>query len=66
MHMLFQPYVTSSAKTSQVCTLNFIAPTYKTMLNKYACLLPPLANVNWSAFSECFLPTIIINSRLVK
>ena len=24
----------------------------------YACSLPPLANVNWSAFPECFLPTM--------
>ena len=24
------------------------------MLNNFACSLPPLANVNWSAFPECF------------
>ena len=33
MHMLFQPYVTNSAETSHVCTLHFIAPTYKTMMH---------------------------------
>ena len=27
-------------------------------LEKAVCSLPPLANVNWSAFPECFLPTM--------
>ena len=27
-------------------------------LNNYACLLPPLAKVDWSAFPECFLLTM--------
>ena len=27
-------------------------------LNNYACLLPALVNVDWSAFPEYFLPTM--------
>ena len=27
-------------------------------LNNYAYSLPPLANVNWSAFPECFMPNM--------
>ena len=35
--------------------LKFILlPQLIATLNNYACLLPPLANVNWSAFPECF------------
>ena len=30
--------------------IRFIAPT----LNNYACSLPPLGSVSWSAFPECF------------
>ena len=61
--MLFHPWLVfaGSAKTSHVPTQPeacFIAPSYKTMLNNYAYLLPPLANVNWSAFPERFLPAI--------
>ena len=38
----------------------FIAPayTYIDTLNNYACLLPPLANVNWCAFIKYFLLTM--------
>ena len=37
--------------------LKFILlPQLIATLNNYACTLPPLANINWSAFSECFLP----------
>ena len=35
-----------------------LLPQLIATLNNYACLLPPLANVDWSAFPECFLPTI--------
>ena len=63
--MLFRPslvYVTVWAKTRHVRTqleLKFILlPQLIATLNKYACSLPPLANVDWSAFSECFLPTM--------
>ena len=34
-------------------------------LYNYACSLPLLANVNWSAFPECLLPNHV-NSHLVK
>ena len=27
-------------------------------LNTYACSLPAMANVNWHAFPQCFLPTM--------
>ena len=37
--------------------LKFILlPQLIATLNNYACSLPPLANVDWSAFPECFLP----------
>ena len=42
------------SKSRYVCTqteIHFISLAYRT-LNNYACLLPPLANVDWSAFSE--------------
>ena len=39
--------------------LKFILlPQLIATLNNYACLLPSLANVNWSPFPECFLPTM--------
>ena len=39
--------------------LKFILlPQLIATLNNYACSLPPLANVDWSAFPECFLPTM--------
>ena len=39
--------------------LKFILlPQLIATLNNYACSMPPLANVNWSAFPECFLPTM--------
>ena len=39
--------------------LKFILlPQLIATLNNYACLLPPLANVDWSAFPECFLATM--------
>ena len=50
--------VTVWAKIRHVHTqteIHFIAPA---SLNNYACALPPLANVDWSAFPECFLPTM--------
>ena len=53
-------YVTIGAKTRHVRTLteiHFIAQLIAT-LNNYACSLPPLANVDWSAFPECFLLTM--------
>ena len=53
-------FVTVSAKTRHVRTqteIYFIAPAYS-YTNNYACSLPPLANVDWSAFPECFLPTM--------
>ena len=49
--------VTAWAKTRHVHTQtenHFIAPAQ----NNYACSLPPLAKVDWSAFPECFLPTM--------
>ena len=55
--MLFHPYVTGSAKTSHVHTQPeacFIAPSYKTMLNNNAYLLPPLANVTGLLFQSAF------------
>ena len=30
---------------------SFYCPSY---LNNYACSLPPLANINWSAYQDCF------------
>ena len=37
--------------------LKFILlPQLIATLNNYACSLPPLANVDWSVFPECFLP----------
>ena len=42
-----------------ILKLKFILlPQLIATLNDYACSLPPLANVDWSAFLECFLPTI--------
>ena len=42
--------------------LKFILlPQLIATLNNYACSLPPLANVDWSAFPECFLPTMYIH-----
>ena len=42
--------------------IHFIAPAYNyraiDTLNSYAFLPPPVANVDWSAFPECFLPTM--------
>ena len=39
--------------------LKFIVlPQLVAILNNYACSLPPLANVNWSAFPQCFLLTM--------
>ena len=39
--------------------LKFILlPQFIATPNNYTCSLPPLANVNWSAFLECFLLTI--------
>ena len=39
--------------------LKFILlPQLIATLNYYACSLPLLANVNWSTFPECFLPTM--------
>ena len=39
--------------------LKFILlPQLIATLNNYACSLPPLANVDWSAFPKCFLPTM--------
>ena len=39
--------------------LKFILlPQLIATLNNYACSLPPLANVDWPAFPECFLPTM--------
>ena len=39
--------------------LKFILlPQLIATLNNYACSLPPLANVYWSAFLECFLLTM--------
>ena len=39
--------------------LKFILlPPLISTLNNYACPLPPLANVDWSAFPVCFLPTM--------
>ena len=39
--------------------LKFILlPQLIATLNNYACALPPLANVDWSAFPGCFLPTM--------
>ena len=39
--------------------LKFILlPQLIATLNNYACSLPPLANEDWSAFPECFLPTM--------
>ena len=54
--------VTVRAETRHIRTqteIYFIAPAYShTKINSYACSLPPLAKVNWSAFPECFLPTM--------
>ena len=49
-------YVTGSAKTSCVGhELKFILlPQLIVTLNNYACSLPPLVNVNWSAFQSAF------------
>ena len=39
--------------------LKFILlPQLIATLNNYACSLPPLAKVDWSAFPEWFLPTL--------
>ena len=39
--------------------LKFILlPQLIAILNNYACSLPPLASVNWSAFPECLLPIV--------
>ena len=40
--------------------IHFIAPAYIAIatLNSYAFLPPSLANVDWSAFPECSLPTM--------
>ena len=46
--------------------LKFILlPQLIATLNNYACALPSLANVDWSAFPECFFADHV-NPRLVK
>ena len=50
---------------SHVCTqVKFIllSPQLIATLNNYSCSLPPLANVNYFAFPEFFLPTIQIHN----
>ena len=37
---------------------SILLPQLIATLNKYACSLPLLANVDWSAFPECFLLTM--------
>ena len=42
--------------------LKFILlPQLIATLNNFECSLPPLTNVDWSAFPECFLPTMWIH-----
>ena len=51
------------SKTSHVhikTEIHFI-PQLTATLHNYACSLPPLANVNWSPFPECFFPTMQIH-----
>ena len=50
----------STTRPRQMCTENgshirsLLLPQLIATLNSYACSLPPLANVNWSTFPECF------------
>ena len=47
--------------------LKFILlPQFKATLINYACSLPLMANVNWSAFSECRLFVDHVNPQLMK
>ena len=39
-----------------------LLPQFLATRNKYAYPLRPLANVNWSALLECFLPTIRVHN----
>ena len=51
------------AKTQHVRTKTevHLLPQLTTTLNNYACSLPPLVIIDWSAFPECFSPTILIH-----
>ena len=52
-------YVTEQKPDMFALKLKFVLlPQLIATLNNYACSLPPLANVDWSAFPECFLPTM--------
>ena len=59
-HLFCTLYVLSEQKPDMFALkLKFILlPQLIATLNNYACSLPPLANVDWSAFPECFLPTM--------
>ena len=56
-------------KTRHVHTqteIHFIAPAYGYTLNNYACALPPLANLDWSAFPEYYIFADNVNPWLMK
>ena len=60
-HLQLFIYVTVSEQKPDMFALKLkfiLLPQLIATLNNYACLLPPLANVDWSAFPECFLPTM--------
>ena len=60
----FLPYMWLSEQKPDMFAhkLKFILlPQLIATLNNYACSLPPLANVYWSAFLECFLLTMKIH-----
>ena len=49
--------------TMFIYKLKFILlPQFMPTINNYACSLPPLANVNWSGFQECFSLAIKIHN----
>ena len=63
-------YVTVSAITMQPCSYtnwnSLYSPACTTAINNYACSLPPLANINWSAFQSAFCwQCKSINSEMV-
>ena len=62
-HMSVCLCVTGSAKSSHVCMQTEFISLFQLIatLNNYACSLPLLAHVNWSAFPECILLTMKIN-----
>ena len=57
------PYVTVWAKPNMFAHKQkfILLPQLIATLSNYACSMPPVAKVDWSAFPECILPTMQIH-----